>query len=285
MSYELIEDAKGDLRNADFLCRASDLAYLPSSEGEKAFREDLNLEVKLYSVDNTQAYLGSNDDHVVLAFRGTETPNTIDGLKDWLLTDAVNFLIVPEGRLGHDLSAAGVGAKFHKGFADATAELWDPVREAIKAEMKKKDRPLWITGHSLGGALAMFNAWLLNRNFVPVHQIYTYGAPMVGNAVACQAFDREFAGSVFRYVNGRDPVPKLPSLSLIANDYAHAERQMLVGADPMTNFGQFLGDVGSKAIDGLLTGHLIDQAWEYIKAQVNAHFLDYYRSVMKPTGS
>lgn len=136
-----------------------------------------------------------------------------------------------------------IGAKFHKGFADATAEIWNPVKEAVDAELKRKDRPLWITGHSLGGSLAMFSAWLLKRNFVPVHQIYTYrDTQLVGNAVACQAFDREFAGSIFRYVNGKDPVPKLPSLSLIANDYAHAERQMLVGPDPMTNFGRFVGN-------------------------------------------
>jgi len=33
-----------------------------------------------------------------------------------------------------------------------------------------------------------------------VHQIYTFGAPMIGNDLAAEAFDREFPGRIFRYV-------------------------------------------------------------------------------------
>jgi len=85
---------------------------------------------------------------------GTESATTLDGLKDILLTDALNLLVVPEGRLGHDLSAAGVGARFHKGFVDAIAEVGEPLAAAVGAELQARDRPLWITGHSLGGAHA-----------------------------------------------------------------------------------------------------------------------------------
>lgn len=280
MTYELKEDAGGDLKNATFLCHASDLAYLPETEGIRRFREDFALNAKLFSVDNTQVYLAENEDHIVLAFRGTEAPTSIEGLKDWLLTDAMNLLMVPEGRLGHDLSSAGVGAKFHKGFADAIAEIWDPVSAAVVEENKRRDRPLWITGHSLGGALALYGAWLLKRKFVPVHQIYTFGAPMIGNRLACTAFDREFAGQVFRYINGKDPVPKLPALSLIANEYQHVEKQMLIGADPLTGLRDFLGDLGSKAAGGLLTGAIFDDVWQYINQQVSSHFLDAYRLLL-----
>src|SRR4051794_7895899 len=100
MPLELFEDALGDPRNATFLAHACDLAYLPGEPGTAAFREQLGLEARLYSVGNTQVFVGHNDDHVVVAFRGTETPNSIEGLKDWLLTDAVNLLVLPEGRLG-----------------------------------------------------------------------------------------------------------------------------------------------------------------------------------------
>ena len=94
----------------------------------------------------------------------------------------------------HSLSPAGVGARFHKGFVDAIAEVWEPLAAAVEAELKANDRPLWITGHSLGGALALLAAWLLKRRFVLVHEVCTFGAPMIGNRVACAAFDREFAG-------------------------------------------------------------------------------------------
>ncbi len=278
---QLIEDAAGDPENASFLCHACQLAYLPEAAGVKGFRDDLGLSARLLSVDNTQVYVAESPDHLVVAFSGTEDPTSIDGLKDWLLTDAMNLLVVPEGRLGHDLSAAGVGAKFHKGFVDAIAEIWDPLRDEVETKMKQSDRPLWITGHSLGGALALLAAWLLRRRFVAVHQIYTYGGPMIGNQKASDAFNREFSGAIFRYVRGRDPVPKLPGLSLVANEFTHVESARVLGTDPMTNLSEFIGAIGSQAVKGLLAGSLIDDVWKHINDQVSAHFLDAYSGLLK----
>ena len=95
--------------------------------------------------------------------------------------------------------------------------------------MKAAERPLWITGHSLGGALALLAAWLFLRRMIPVHQIYTFGGPMIGNELAVAAFDREFAGKIFRYVNVPDPVPKLPTVSLVANQYGHCQKEITLG--------------------------------------------------------
>ena len=75
---QLIEDAAGDPRNAQFLCRACQLAYLPEAEGVKGFRDDLGLSARLISVDNTQVYIAKSPDHIVVAFRGTEDPTSID---------------------------------------------------------------------------------------------------------------------------------------------------------------------------------------------------------------
>src|SRR5215471_14982091 len=204
MPLELIEDAKGDARNAHFLALASDLSYLSQAEGAEAFRSQLGLEARLISVGNTQVYVATNNDHIVIAFRGTESPTTIDGLKDWLLTDAANLLIQPEGDLGTDFAAAGVAARWHQGFMKALSCIWDPVTETVLAERKKSDRPIWITGHSLGGALALLAAWRFKRKFVPIHQIYTFGAPMVGNGETAEAIDRELPDRIFRYVNDED---------------------------------------------------------------------------------
>jgi putative lipase involved disintegration of autophagic bodies len=111
----------------------------------------------------------------------------------------------------------------------ALADIWDPVMETVQAERKKNDRPIWITGHSLGGALALLAAWRCKRKFVPVHQIYTFGAPMVGNVETAEAIDRELPDRIFRYVNDHDPVPKLPSLSLLANKYGHCQKEIGLG--------------------------------------------------------
>ena len=88
---KLTEDAVGSVENANFLCLACQLAYLPEAEAAPKFRDQLGLNATLISVDNTQVYVADNDEHIVVAFRGTEGPTTIDGLKDWLLTDAMNL--------------------------------------------------------------------------------------------------------------------------------------------------------------------------------------------------
>ena len=277
----LVEDEPGSLGNARFLCEAAALAYLPAAAGRPKFRSLLGLDAQLFSAGNTQAWLATDTANIVVAFRGTESPTTIDGLKDILLTDALNLLVVPEGRLGHDLSAAGVGARFHKGFADAIADIWPRLVDAIEAEVKRRDRPIWLTGHSLGGALALYAAWLLKRRFVPVHEVLTFGAPMIDNRVACDAFNREFAGRIFRYVNGRDPVPKLPTMSLVANEFGHVDAERLVGRDPVTRLADLLGAVAAKAAGGLLSGTLLDEAWGTLNAEVSNHFLDRYREQLR----
>ncbi|MFO0927697.1 MAG: lipase family protein [Gemmataceae bacterium] len=284
MTMQLIEDAMGDPTNAATLATACDLAYLPEDAGKQAFREQLGMEARLISVGNTQAYIATNDEHIVVAFRGTEGPTTLEGLKDWLLTDAGNLLMVPEGQLGTDLAAAGVGARFHQGFVTALAAVWEPVFTAVQAELAKSERPLWVTGHSLGGALALLAGWLFRRRFIGVHQIYTYGAPMIGNDDAATAFDRELGGRIFRFVNMLDPIPRLPTLSLVGNSYRHCLQEMaLTGAvaEAAGKTVDFFEGVASRATDGLLTRLLIDDLWGGLMQRIGAHSLEQYLGLVK----
>jgi hypothetical protein len=277
MPLELYEGARGDIRNARYLALASDLAYFPQAEGGPKFKEQLGLDAQLFSVGNTQCYVGTNEKHIVVAFRGTESPTTIDGLKDWLLNDAVNLLIQPTGPLAAEFVAAGVGARWHMGFITAINAVWDSVFAKVNEEVEKDDRNVWVTGHSLGGALALLGGWLMNRKAISVHQIYTFGAPMVGNEAVAKAFDTEFANKVFRYVNTQDPIPKLPTLSLIANQYLHCQKEMGLG-DAAASAAAFFQDFASKAVDGVLSGKLIDDVWAGVKARLEAHSMVKYRS-------
>jgi triacylglycerol lipase len=278
MPLQLFEDAFGDWRNANFLGFASDLAYLPEAVAAPKFQELLGMDARLISRDNTQCYVLTNAEHIVLAFRGTEAPTTIDGLKDWLLTDAMNLLIVPEGRLGTDFIAAGVSARFHQGFISALAEIWDPVDEAVAAELKASERPLWITGHSLGGALALLAGWLFVRKFVNVHQIITFGGPMIGNKDAVQAFDSGLKGKIFRYVDPRDPVPQLPTMSLVANEFYHCEQMMCLGEMAQ---GSFWKNLAVNSVGGVFTGGGVDAAWKHVMDCVGAHSMTTYLTYLK----
>jgi triacylglycerol lipase len=283
MTYELIEDAYGDHRNARTLAKASELAYLPEDLGKAEFAAQLGLTARLISVGNTQAYIAHNADNIVVAFRGTESPTTFEGLKDWLLSDAVNLLILPTGRLGTDFAAAGVGAHFHQGFINALDAIWMPLFTGVEEEVQRADRPLWITGHSLGGALAVLSAWLFQRKFVSVHQVYTFGGPMIGNQEASKAFDRELSGKIFRYVNGPDPVPKLPTVSLVANEFGHVDKEMTatagVGPGASSSAALFADFVG-RSVNGVIQGTLIDDVWKAISSTVEAHLMPSYHDLI-----
>ena len=212
-----------------YLATACDLAYYTEEVARPKFRDELNLEVRLISIDNTQAYICENEGSIVVAFRGSESPASLDGFKDWLLTNARNFLVLPEGRIGTDFAAAGVGARFHRGFMMALAEIWEQLYIAVDEALSRKERPLWITGHSLGGAIALLAAWRLHQKFLPIHQICTFGAPMIGNDAAAEAYHREFPGKIFRYVDASDLVPRLPTMSLFSNEYGHVQEEIILG--------------------------------------------------------
>ena len=221
----------------------------------------------------------------MVAFRGSEAPTTLDGLKDWLLTNANNYLILPEGRIGTDFAAAGVGARFHRGFMDALEMIWEPLLAAVNEAQKAKERPLWVTGHSLGGALALLAAWRLQRNFVAVQEIVTFGAPMIGNEAAAQAFEQEFPGKIFRYVDLEDVVPHLPG---------EPDRQRLQPLPERGGPRRRRGRRGPgrpgcpgaggrrRPARGPLDPAQADQVWEMVKGRIASHMIGNYQAGSRP---
>ncbi len=282
MSLALDNAKQGDPWNALFLAEACNLAYCDEAEGVAEFRNRLGLQAQLISVNNTQVYVGQNESVLVVAFRGSQSPTTLDGLKDWLLTNANNYLILPQGQIGTDFAAAGVGARFHRGFLQALGDIWERLLAAVSQLVEASDRPLWVTGHSLGGALALMAAWRLQRNFIKVHEVVTFGAPMVGNAAAAQAFEQEFAGKIFRYVNLEDPVPLLPSISLVANCYAHCQSEVSLSAvKAALSALEDLKQSARSAADRIIEATQVDILWKAIQDRISAHFIGHYQERVK----
>jgi len=282
MSTSLDDKVAGKASNALFLARACDLAYCAEPEGPSRFRSELGLEAKLISVDNTQVYVAENDQAIVVAFRGSEAPTTLDGLKDWLLTNANNYLILPEGQSGTDFAAAGVGARFHRGFLDALEMIWALLSAAVDQAVKAKERPLWVTGHSLGGALALLAAWRLQRNFLAVHEIITFGAPMIGNDAASKAFEQEFSGKIYRYVDLEDLVPHLPSVSLLANAYTHCLNEVSLSAAQVAVAAaaelESLKQRTGNTVQGVMDAAMVDQVWGLVKTRIASHMIATYQA-------
>ncbi|CAN0263726.1 unnamed protein product [Laminaria digitata] len=97
-----------------------------------------------------------------------------------------------------------------------------------------QDWEVFVTGHSLGGALATL-ATLDHQRRYPEAKVtmYNFGSPRVGNRAFAKLYDR-FVGDSFRVVNNKDIVARLPRATMrgISLDYRHSGRTVMVAEDP-----------------------------------------------------
>jgi len=98
----------------------------------------------------------------------------------------------------------------HYGFLRALDEVWDHVQAALPTD--PGGRGVWVTGHSLGGALATLAAARLCDAKYPLNVVYTFGSPRVGNPDFCTAYQPTH----YRFVNNDDIVPRVPADKLLA---------------------------------------------------------------------
>lgn len=139
-------------------------------------------------------------DEQVVAFRGTASP------LDWLRDVGWKPILNPD--LGW----------CHHGFAFAAAAF-------VSRYPLSAGRPLILTGHSLGGALATAVGGILAARRTAPAAVVTFGAPRVGMA----KFVASLASvAVRQYRRGNDPVTELPFALWPLLMFRHA-REPLIG--------------------------------------------------------
>jgi len=154
------------------------------------------------SID-TQAFVAGNDQFIIVAFRGTEP----DNINDWKTNFHFIKYSVPNSN----------DTVVHKGFWDALDLAWDELMEHIR-KFRNQEQPIWLTGYSLGGALATLAAFRLTQEGFPFQGLYTFGQPRVGSWNFSEVFNQSHRHKVFRFVNNNDFVTFVPPVSL---RYAH----------------------------------------------------------------
>jgi pimeloyl-ACP methyl ester carboxylesterase len=192
--------------NAWWLSEASFLAYCHPEFVRMAFKIANFPVFKFFNGPGTECMVASSKNSVIISFRGTET-SSLSFFHE--LASDLNTIPVPFQQ----------GGTVHSGFLEALEEVWEEKdEEYIKKNPKHHtglrlyieklisesfDRPIWICGHSLGGALAT----LCFARIPEATGLYIYGAPRVG--------DDEFNKLInnrpfFRIENAGDPIPLLP---------------------------------------------------------------------------
>jgi hypothetical protein len=198
---------------AVYLANACDLAYSDAPGDAAAAVLGLDAVTFRHDPSDTQGFVGRGDGFAVLAFRGSERIDQHP--KDWLTNfDAVQVRQDP------------FTGEVHAGFSRALTAAWVSVDAVLRtalaaAAQVAADAPglsLYVTGHSLGGALATLAACRLAAGQLPAAgaspavrfgfpATYTFGAPRVGNAAFCAAYLKP---PTYRVVNSLDIVPLVP---------------------------------------------------------------------------
>ncbi len=172
---------------------------------------------------NNRGMVLSNDSALVVVFRGTR-------VQVHSLLDTSEVILLNQNDLwidGQFLPAAcRIGGRVHAGFLQAFVEISDCLDRMVKA--RRPEQKVWLTGHSMGGALATVAAAHLGA--AAVQGLHTYGCPRVGNAAFAGVLPVETHN---RFVHRDDWVPALPPELL---GYVHAGNLLPVTGSPPRNF-------------------------------------------------
>ncbi len=169
----------------------------------------------------------------ILAFRGTEP-----SLKDIKADIKARLVPVPHN---------GKVVQMHGGYFSQFNSLREDIVEKLKRD-EVRGLQLFITGHSLGGALAITAVKFLASDITGA--CYTFGSPPVGT----KTFDHDIKTPIYRVVNHVDIVPRLPSPIMV-----HGVRllALLVGA-ALSPFAELVSQIKESAWYDSLSKVLID---------------------------
>jgi len=159
-------------------------------------------------VASTHCVIASGPKNTIVAFAGTDPVS----LANWI-TDFDAHLQPPTG--------------VAEGYEAAADIVW-PRLQLLLGKCVMPGGKVFVTGHSLGGALAALIASRIStRLHIDVDAVYTFGMPRAGNNVFAQSYDDDLGLRTFRLVHGEAIVPTVAPASFgfrHVGRYLHCER-------------------------------------------------------------
>jgi len=118
------------------------------------------------------------------------------------------------GEQGDEELEGKTKCKVHSGFFDDWKDVREEVLNATASALAgHAGAQVWVTGHSMGGAMAVFCALDIKIRLKPTFiGLHTFGQPRVGNA-AFAAFAASTIPNAMRVVHQDDVVPHLPPMT------------------------------------------------------------------------
>jgi len=264
---------KLDAGNAYWMAMISKLIYLKLSDNNE-FPDEEKILDKLKQEDNkfssvtgadknsTQAALVEHDDFLCMAFRGTNE------LADWL--DNVNLF-----------RESVLFGEFHRGFWNSVEDIWGVIYTKYEALNSIKKRPLFFTGHSLGGAMATVAAARFIHKDLPFTAVYTFGQPRVVDRNTSRIYNLEAGNRHYRFQNNEDIVTRVPARLM---GYSHVGSCLYIDKDKQIHddpgyWYRFL-DIVEGSVDSLKdqghVGAVSDHDMDNYLAAVSNWNIDFY---------
>jgi hypothetical protein len=229
----------------------------------------------VFATPSFTGFAASDDRAAYIVFRGTKLSldsrdSFVRTLQAWLTN--LDHVQVEEG-----------ACRVHRGYARELAAIGPDLIEMAK-DHAAGGRPLYLTGHSAGGALATLAARRLHEAGVPVRAAVVFSAPRVG--------DRRFAATypvpLVRIEHRHDLIPHLPLPPSLAGllgrglvdrvlsglDWlAPALRDYRLGGTEYVHAGELFYDDGAEALYRVPSGHYLRRFGPILRQELRADLL------------
>ncbi|KAK9818054.1 hypothetical protein WJX72_006340 [[Myrmecia] bisecta] len=190
-------------------------------------------------IPSTCAFMMTNEQSVVLFFRGTEVHKLAQWWSDCDLELAVRTNA--RGRVHQGFWEALFYQAPAKDGKKAFPSVFNRICTALQKETAGNNKRIFVTGHSLGGGLSAMFAHTLAHPETPnlpagvgfansmklagrVGAVYTWAAPTSGDAAFCDFLVNAYDDKLFRMVHSSDIIPKIP----FGQGYRHHAREYYI---------------------------------------------------------
>jgi triacylglycerol lipase len=150
-----------------------------------------------------------DQEDVIIAFRGSETTQA-GNIQDWVSTNA---RVTPWYFSGKKFKG-----NVHQGFLNAMYGVWHPNDTGLVKVLGDRQlwgRRFWVTGYSMGAAVATLVGMRLSDEEQTIGGIYTFGGPKLAQWDFQGSFNSHLSDVTHHFANEKDPIPRA-SMNLVA---------------------------------------------------------------------
>lgn len=171
------------------------MAYENNADAKAMLSQLAIKNVHYIDIEGAQVFVFYNQFDLVISCRGTEPSALNDILADleiikstWSSTKNTGFV--------------------HRGFKEEVDKVYADILQYVLQNGTNKK--IWVTGHSLGAAMATQIAAKLIEDDCQIQCVYTFGSPRAGDADFASWCDKHLTHK--RFINNNDIVPCIPTV-------------------------------------------------------------------------